>query len=579
VVRGRCRGAWHRRGACQTGAVAAPNAADEPPASAGERRPSTTDRRPPRSRRIALLGLLPSAVYIVFFAFYTPWLSHFSSHFFGDGGDGLQNAWNLWWTRRALWGLESLWHTDLLHHPHGTTLLGHTLAPVNGLLAATLLAPLPLVQAYNVVVTLAFVATGLTAFWLCYWVSRSVVGSLLGGFAFTFSSYHFAHAIGHMNLITLQFVPLFVLAWLAFLRAPGLGRAALASLALGFVALTDFYYVFYSVLAALVLAAFLAARQGLPLGRPALRSYGAFAALSLLFAAPLPLAFLVSHLRDPFVPAHDARLWGADLLAPFIPGEIWRFSSLTSWHWSTIHMNVVEGSVSLGFVALACAAVALSRRRLRGTAAPWLGLGLVFALLALGPTLHVMGETYEHVPMPYAGLAWAFPLLELSGVPVRMLMMTMLSLSVVVAIVLGRVDVRRPLGAAAVAAAAVVLFVESWPAELPRTEAEAPIYVHHLGGLPAGAVVEQRATITEVLFHQTVHGKPLVGGYISRLTENVTGKSGMLAALVEAEDFVTLRDAHGVRYVIRAPDVHSERLPFPTFLDATARVYDLEDLP
>ena len=44
------------------------------------------------------------------------------------------------------------WYTTYLHYPVGTTLLGHTLNPFNGLLAIALLPVLTLVQTYNSIV-------------------------------------------------------------------------------------------------------------------------------------------------------------------------------------------------------------------------------------------------------------------------------------------------------------------------------------------------------------------------------------------------------------------------------------------
>ena len=57
--------------------------------------------------------------------------------------------------------------------------------------------------------------------------SESIAGAI-----FTFSSYHFAHSIGHMQLITMQWIPLFLLAWLRLLDEPTRRRGFLAALAL-----------------------------------------------------------------------------------------------------------------------------------------------------------------------------------------------------------------------------------------------------------------------------------------------------------------------------------------------------------
>jgi hypothetical protein len=46
----------------------------------------------------------------------------------GDGFDGWQNYWNLWWVKEALVGLvANPFHTDLLYYPEGPSLYFHTL--------------------------------------------------------------------------------------------------------------------------------------------------------------------------------------------------------------------------------------------------------------------------------------------------------------------------------------------------------------------------------------------------------------------------------------------------------------------
>ena len=120
----------------------------------------------PKIRQICMFGLLPMFIYFVFFCFYSwPWIAHFSSHFFTDGGDGLQNIWNMWWVEKSVTELSQLpWYTNYLHYPYGVTLLGQTLAPFNGFIGTALINMfgLNLVQAFNTMVIFSFVMGGIT---------------------------------------------------------------------------------------------------------------------------------------------------------------------------------------------------------------------------------------------------------------------------------------------------------------------------------------------------------------------------------------------------------------------------------
>src|SRR3990167_6730434 len=143
---------------------------------------------------------LPALVYgLIFAAFSWPAPLYFFTRLIGNSGDGFQCAWNLWWVDRALHLGQSPWHTTYLFHPHGVSLLGHTLNPVNGLAAVGLLKILTLAQTYNALLIFSFVMGGCTAFWLAYDSSRSYPASLLAACVFTFSPFHFAHAEGHLK--------------------------------------------------------------------------------------------------------------------------------------------------------------------------------------------------------------------------------------------------------------------------------------------------------------------------------------------------------------------------------------------
>jgi len=56
---------------------------------------------------------------------------------------------------------QSPWHTTYLHHPYGSTLIGQTLNPFNGLAGIALLKVFSLVQTYNIMVIFSFVMSGL----------------------------------------------------------------------------------------------------------------------------------------------------------------------------------------------------------------------------------------------------------------------------------------------------------------------------------------------------------------------------------------------------------------------------------
>jgi hypothetical protein len=122
--------------------------------------------------------------------------------------------------------------------------------------------------------------------------------------------------------------------------------------------------------------------------------------------------------------------------------------------------------VSLGYSLLALIVMGVFSPWVLRTGGRWLGLGLVFAVLALGPYLVIEGQADQSVPLPYL-LLRAIPGFGISKAPHRFLMPALLCFSVFAACSLARWlgpaetpsrghNARRPL-LAAVLLAVVVL--------------------------------------------------------------------------------------------------------------------------
>jgi len=548
----------------------------------------------PRNRRekSALLRLLvlPAGFYLVAFAILTfPLLGRFSSHFFLDSGDGLQNVWNVWWVNEAVTRLGvNPWYTSYLHHPEGVTLLGHTLNAFNGFLGIALLPWLSLTQTVNTIVVFAFVTGGLTAFWLTWRLTGgSFGGSLLSGFVFTFSSYHFSHAEGHLQLVSLEWIPLFLLSWFALLERPRLLLAVGSSLALFLVLLCDYYYFFYCVLTGAIV--FLWSWRRAPGGagrflRERWASLGAFVGTTLLTSGWILFPLLALSVRDPMSGSHPARVYSMDLLAPFVYGGHWRFASLTEPYWSRITGNIHESSVHLG-LSVVLILVLLWRRR--GEASHpslrlWYGILLFFGVMSLGPSLWVGGVEILVNVLPYRLLELLLPPLRLSGVPVRMMVMVFLSAGVLCGMAFQLYASRERKSHLPAIALLGLLFVEYLPGPIPTTRVMVPPYVGALAGLPGeGAVViaDEVSLTSLALYYQTVHRRPMAFGYVSRFPESVLERDRRLAAALGRRDLRAVRREHGVRYVVIPVASDARRRPSSdppvVFEDAAMRIYDL----
>jgi hypothetical protein len=152
-----------------------------------------------------------------------PTVLHLSDGIPGDGFDGWQNYWNLWWVKEALLVQgTNPYFTDYLYPTNGSNLLFHTLNIFNGLWTLPLQLNFGLAIAYNTVVFFSFVLAGYGAYLLSFYALSQCKFSngvnfrgaaFVGGLIFTMSPFHLAHLLGHMQVFSMVWPPFYVL-WL-----------------------------------------------------------------------------------------------------------------------------------------------------------------------------------------------------------------------------------------------------------------------------------------------------------------------------------------------------------------------------
>jgi hypothetical protein len=412
--------------------------------------------------------------------------------------------------------------------------------------------------------------TGVTTFWLCLEMTGAYAASLLGGAVLTFSSFHFMHADGHMQLVALQWLPLFILCWIRYCERPSIARGAGAALALFLVALCDLYYFAYGVFTAILFTIWKGRRDGdylwpIRLPRPVLLG---FAVPALLTSGVLVAAILKQQATDPMLGTHSPLDLSMDLLSPFVWGYYWRFRDWVRPLWFPLSPYVTEASVHIGLSVIALGVYAWTQRtRVRiAYLSFWLWVAAFFAVMSLGPNLHVGGheislglrttvmgrENVNVLVLPYAVLWLVFPPWRLAGVPLRMMVMVQLVAAVLAAGGFHALltSARRWTRVAVIAALALILF-EYLPIRFPVTTPAVPDYVEALRDLEDGAVLDLASNASATLFYQTIHHKPLAFGYISRTPGSVARRDAELAALIRDGQWDRIAREYDFRYVVK----------------------------
>ena len=370
---------------------------------------------------------------VVFFLILTvvltyPMISHFSTAIPGPPWDGYQFLTQLYWFKRALFDLHvSPWFYPDIFYPFGYNwFLSETMLTNVGLaMPVTLMAGE--VVAYNALMWLSFVLSGLGAYLWTYHLTGKRVAGLFSGVAFAFCAYRLqAVSAGWPQTIGTQWVPFSFLFIERTLRKKQWHDAALAAFFYILNCLTTWYYAFVVglVLAVYVLVR-LRPRYSVPPfgGRrdasvPPVAGWRSHLRDRQLWRCALAFALTLTLMLPAVVPM--ARLWGqrqmryvladADwlLTSPedyFLPSayhSLWSGLALRWWNYEVPNYPwLVPGMAYLGAVALALALLTRRMKENRAQRDALFVIAVLAFLLSLGLTLHVRGERV-YIPVPAA---------------------------------------------------------------------------------------------------------------------------------------------------------------------------------
>ena len=176
-----------------------------------------------------------------------PGVLNLSTHFMCDGGDSFQNMWNMWWLKTSLLDLhQNPYYTTYLHYPDGVSLLFQTLNPFNGLISIPLQFLFRMETTYNLIVIFSFIMSGIGMYCLARYLIRNRLAAFIAGCIYTFCPFHFAHGLGHLQLIAMEWMPFYILYMIKTHREGGWKNGVLGGVFLILTALCSWYYLIYS---------------------------------------------------------------------------------------------------------------------------------------------------------------------------------------------------------------------------------------------------------------------------------------------------------------------------------------------
>jgi hypothetical protein len=504
-----------------------------------------------------------------------------------DRGDARAIAWTMAWDTRALLHGLPLFQSNV-YYPAPDSL------SYNEHLLGLSLFALPVIAAtgnptlaYNVLFLAAWVLNGFCAYLLARRFIDDDLAAFAGSIAYAFSSFRVMHAIsGHLTWSWTFWLPLSLLAWERFYRAPTWRNTAWAFVTVTIQALTSWYLaIMVAATGALWLACLavcgtsgpsdaVVPAAGCPPARRAARVtprhvWRVGLVLAAVTSVLLPLALKYRTLAPP---AHQELVGYSASVARYLVPPFWTFAG----HWLARlglvqPMGSTETLVFPGWVVLAlaiggAAGIGVPAWRRAWFAGLPLSAAVFFPLLALAGFVVSLGPSVDpsmHV-MPYDWFA-RLPALGNMRAPARFTVLVLLAISVLAAA--GTAMIRRRVGSRAgpVTALLVALaLAESYPGGVPGIAKPVPVVIpeayRRLAALPARAVVSlpdyrgqwlspDGQLGADYLLYSTVHWHPVVNGYGRSEPPDHYWIMGRLMAFAGPNSARTMRQL-GISYVV-----------------------------
>ncbi len=479
----------------------------------------------------------------------------------GGGGDPYVSLWNLWWVGYATYALHtSIYFTHLLFAPIGANLVTQTMAPLAGIIFYPLQA-VSLAFELNVITVLSYVLAGLFMYMLALRFTQNRYASFLAGMVFAYSAMHVVQSYGHLEMTSIEFIPLFVMFFMDLMKQRRKRHALYTAIAFTLVVFIGGlqYGLMMVMLAVLLLVYELATERRNVLNMR-------FAALMMVMAVLIfalgswgyfPMIQGIQQGVLGYVNAQGGttynEIYSADLLSFFLPSFTnGFFHDLSNAYYSIYAPDPGERATYIGYSVLLLVMIAVAadwkehRHKLRGTRL-WLAVVILFGLLALGPVIQV-GGILTGIPSIY-GIYHLLPIFNVIREPGRFDIVVTLGLAMLAAIGFDKAMKSQRIGRVIpdknklFAIFFAVLVVEYWAGPFPGAYANSvvssayipPAYyqIGNLTGnysmllLPAleNGTVQPELYPGLATYYQTAFRKPMLGGLTVR--ENYTQQASL----------------------------------------------------
>lgn len=364
-----------------------------------------------------------------------------------DTGDPFFISWVINSGKKAILGSESFWNQNIFY-PYLNTMAfsDHSLTLTLQFLPLSFFTQNP-IFIVNYTQFLGFFLSAVFAYLLVFFYTKDRKASFLGGFVYAFSAYHIGQ-ISHLQISSYQYIPLTILTFESFLKKQNLRSGLFFSGAFLLNAFVSVYHLAYALIPLTIIFFF----RFLSKYRNYFNKKFIFNSLISIILISIPLLFLyipylnvsenfnIERTADDLV-AYSARYYDF-FVTPYSHPILGSFSK--SFFESKPNDGGVEHTLFLGVFTLAIASMsffAFKKRKIKINATKTnIMYGIIFLVtisLSFGPEVNVLGVT---VPLPFKLLNEYIFIFKAIRVPTRVMIIGILSLSVLVGLVVKRIN-------------------------------------------------------------------------------------------------------------------------------------------
>lgn len=477
--------------------------------------------------------LLVLGVYVIFasIAIY-PAFKFWNSYLIGRAPDAEQNAWNFWWIDRSFQqGYLLPYHSDLLYYPRGVSLAFHTLDLYNGYISLFLrhLFHINIPASYNTLAFLAFLVGALSAYFLVEYITGSAVAGFIAGIIYASSPFCVSRLhFGQLGLFTgMQYIPLallFTLKGIQTSRWYYTMSAGIVIAIIGWQSMNMGAETFLFALLLLVLFGYKKLPKKILAGQLAL-----LILVSGILMVPVtyPMARDYAEFKGQTNLAYSAA--PNDLLNFILPDRsistLWRniLGRVTDQPLTDYYQIHGQRTTFIGWGVILLAVISVIVISPKLTWRWWLVGGLSF-ILCIGPMVSFNGQAV--IPNPFYALMSHIPIMGLAREPARWGVFLILALSIIIGYLCSKFVSQSHWYQGIFLLAGVLIYVEmvATPIVLNDRFLKIPPFYYKLAQIrTSGGIMEvpydlvgAQGPAADYMVYQTLHGKPIASGYISR---------------------------------------------------------------